>query len=126
MGQQQLLLIILGMIIVAIAVAVGISQFSAHSAQANKDGVIAGLVNVSANAYQYRMKPANLGGGGNSYVGYAIPSKMLSDDNADYALSGGPSATQLIFVGTSKQNGAWTVTCTVDSMGRNALAIAGW
>ena len=48
MGQQQLLLIILGVIIVGIAIAVGISQFGAHSTQANKDGVTASLVNGTA------------------------------------------------------------------------------
>ncbi len=126
MGQQQLLLLILGVIVVAIAVAVGISQFAAQSAQANKDGVIAGLVNLSAHAYQYRMKPANLGGGGNSYTGYAIPASMQADDNAGYSLSGAPSATQVVFVATSKMNGAWSVTCTVDSLGRNSLSISGW
>lgn len=126
MGQQQLLLLILGVIVVAIAVAVGISQFGAHSEQANKDGVIAGLVNVSANAYQYRMKPVNLGGGGNSYGGYAIPSKMLSDDNADYTISGSPTASLVVFVGTSRMNGAWSVTCTVDSLGRNSMTVSGW
>ena len=37
MGQQQLLLIILGVIIVGIAIAVGLSLFSAQSIQSNKD-----------------------------------------------------------------------------------------
>ncbi len=126
MGQQQLLLLILVMLVVAIAVSVGVAQFNAHAIQANKDGVISGVVNLSAHAYQYRMKPINLGGGGNSYVGYFIPLRMLSDDNASYSLSGVTSASEIIFVGTSKQNSAWTVTCTVDSLGHNTLVIAGW
>ncbi len=126
MGQQQIMLLILVMLVVAIAVSVGVAQFNVHAIQANKDGVIAGVVNLSAHAYQYRMKPTDLGGGGNSYVGYCVPLKMLSDENASYSLSGAASATQVILIGTSKQNSAWTVTCTIDSLGRNALAISGW
>ena len=79
MGQQQLLLIILGVIVVGIAIAVGISQFGAHSTQANKDGVTASLVNISANAYQFRIRPVTMGGGGNSYAGYVVPSKMATE-----------------------------------------------
>ena len=41
MGQQQLLLIVLGVIIVGIAVVVGINVFTASSANANRDAVIA-------------------------------------------------------------------------------------
>ncbi len=126
MGQQQLLLIILGVIVVGIAIAVGISQFSAHSTQANKDGVTASLINLAANAYQYRIRPSTMGGGGNSYVGFVVPTKMASDDNGTYALSGTPTATEISFTGTSTINGAWIATCTVDSTGRTSLSFAGW
>ena len=39
MGQQQLLLIILGVIVVGIAVAVGITMFSDSAISANRDAV---------------------------------------------------------------------------------------
>lgn len=126
MGQQQLLLIILGVIVVGIAIAVGISQFSAHSTQANKDGVTASLINLAANAYQYRIRPTTMGGGGNSYVGYVVPTKMASDDNGTYALNGSPTSVQIIFNGTSAINGGWVATCTVDSTGRTLLSYNGW
>ena len=105
MGQQQLLLIILGVIIVGIAIAVGISQFGAHSTQANKDGVTSSLVNVSANAYQYKIRPTTMGGGGGSYVNYALPSKMAKDDNGSYAVTGA-TATLATMTGTSGINTA--------------------
>src|SRR2546426_9337190 len=103
MGQQQLLLIILGVIIVGIAIAVGISQFGANSTQANKDGVTSSLINVAANAYQYKIRPSTMGGGSNSYVGYAIPSKMQSDDNGNYSLTS-TSGTTCLLKGTSSIN----------------------
>jgi hypothetical protein len=124
MGQQQLLLIILGVIIVGIAIAVGISQFGAHSTQANKDGVTSSLVNISANAYQFKIRPLTMGGGGNSYTGYAIPLKMQSDDNGRYTVSVAGNATGVTFLGTSSLGG-YTATCVVDSMGTTRLTYAG-
>jgi hypothetical protein len=125
MGQQQLLLIILGVIIVGIAIAVGISQFGAHSTQANKDGVTSSVVNVSANAYQFKIRPTTMGGGGGSYSGYVLPSKMASDDNGTYAASGAGAST-ITITGTSSLNGAWKATCTVDSVGKTSIVYTGW
>ncbi len=126
MGQQQLLLIILGVIVVGIAIAVGISQFSANSNQANKDGITMALVNLSANAYQYRIRPSTMGGGGNSYVGYSIPASMSLDQNGSYAINGTPTTTQIRFNGTSALKSSWVATCTVDSTGKTTMSYAGW
>jgi len=125
MGQQQLLLIILGVIIVGIAIAVGISQFGAHSTQANKDGVTSSVVNIAANAYQFKIRPTTMGGGGGSYSGYSIPSKMRADDNGNYALSSA-GATSAVVTGTSKINTAWVATCTSDDTGKTSITYAGW
>lgn len=126
MGQQQLLLIILGVIIVGIAIAVGISQFGAHSTQANKDGVTSSLVNILANAYQYKIRPTTMGGGGGSYANYTIPSKMTRDDNGTYAL-GGVASNLITVLGTSSINTVWVATFTADDTGKSALVnYGGW
>lgn len=87
MGQQQLLLIILGVIIVGIAVAIGISLFQTNKEEADKDQCINDINSILQNAYQYRIKPASLGGGNNSYVGFAIPTKMVKNINLDGGLT---------------------------------------
>jgi len=125
MGQQQLLLIILGVIIVGIAIAVGISQFGAHSTQANKDGVTSGLVNLAANAYQFKIRPTTMGGGGGAYTSYVIPSKMAADDNGTYTL-GTVSSNSIQVKGTSTINTAWVATCTSDDTGKTAVSYSGW
>ncbi len=125
MGQQQLLLIILGVIIVGIAVGVGISQFSGNNEQANKDGVTSSLMNLSADAFQFRIRPRTLGGGSHSYTGYRISSKVQSDDNGNYTVSSS-TPTQIVFKGTSVMNSAWSATCTVDSTGKTTLSYSGW
>ncbi len=125
MGQQQLLLIILGVIIVGIAIAVGVAQFGAQSAQSNKDGVVSSLINLGANAYQYKIRPSTLGGGSRSYVGYSIPNKMQKDQNGTYTL-GTLTSSACPIVGTSAMNTAWSATCTSDDTGKTTITFAGW
>ncbi len=127
MGQQQLLLIILGVIIVGIAIAVGISQFGAHSTQANKDGVTSSLVNISANAYQFKIRPVTMGGGGGAFdnskgatASYAIPTKMLTDDNGTYSVTT-VGAASITIRGVSSINSSYTADCVVDSLGSTKI-----
>jgi hypothetical protein len=115
MGQQQLLLIILGVIIVGIAIAVGISMFSSGSIQSNRDGLINDMNNLAANAYQYRIRPTTMGGGGGTYTGYIIPLKLVSNENGSFAATAG--ASSVTFTGTSGQ-GYGTVAAVCDSTGR--------
>jgi len=68
MGQQQLLLIILGVIVVGIAVAVGITMFSDSAISANRDALTNDLVNLASRAQQFYRRPTSLGGGGNSFA----------------------------------------------------------
>ncbi|MFZ1292464.1 MAG: hypothetical protein WAR79_20405 [Melioribacteraceae bacterium] len=81
MGQQQLLLIVLGVIIVGIAVVVGINVFTASSKNANRDAVIADLTTLAAMAQQYYRKPTAMGGGGNSFVNWDVPSSLVRTAN---------------------------------------------
>ncbi|OGU44605.1 MAG: hypothetical protein A3C56_08195 [Ignavibacteria bacterium RIFCSPHIGHO2_02_FULL_56_12] len=117
MGQQQLLLIILGVIIVGIAIAVGLSLFSAQSIQANKDAIINDLNNIAAHCYQFKIRPSSMGGGQGSYSGYAIPTKMATNENATFSVSSA-TATSVTIVATSTANSTNTVTAVVDSDGR--------
>ena len=120
MGQQQLLLIILGVIIVGIAIAVGISMFSSGSVQANRDGIVNDLNNLAANAYQFKIRPVTMGGGGNVYnaggpggSGYTIPTKLANNENGAYTAT--KTATAVTFTGTSANYG--TVVAVCDSTG---------
>lgn len=115
MGQQQILLIILGIIITAVAIAVGIAMFGSTAAGANKDALVNDLANLSANAYQYKLRLSNFGGGGGSYIGYAIPGQLQSNDNGSFEISS-TNANSLVLKATSSE-GYGTVTVTVDSLG---------
>ncbi len=126
MGQQQLLLIVLGVIIVGISIVVGINLFQSSAIQANRDAVIADLNNLAQMAMQYYKKPTNLGGGGNSFVGFAMPTGLASNANGTYTIKTAGTATTIVFqgVGTEKgDNGTSGVTHTATVTATN-IAIA--
>ncbi|HDQ00334.1 MAG TPA: hypothetical protein ENN22_14300 [bacterium] len=78
MGQQQLLLIVLAVIIVGIAIIVGINMFSASAAAANQDAVVNDCLDLAGRAYQWAIKPEATGGGNNSFKGIDFTKLGLS------------------------------------------------
>ena len=122
MGQQQLLLIVLGVIIVGIAVVVGINLFNANAEEAAKDGVVSDCTNLGAMAQQYYKKPISMGGGGNTFnvggdpadPGFHIPSGLLTTANGTYEVTD-LAAQSLEITGTpTTGNGyGWTVVTVV-------------
>jgi hypothetical protein len=111
MGQQQLLLIILGVIIVGIAVAVGITMFQDNAVDQNRSAVIADMTTLSAKAQQYYAKPVSLGGGGTSFVGLTadatgigiLASPAFTDNaNGTYTVKTAGTATTVVIHGVGK------------------------
>lgn len=131
MGQQQLLLIILGVIIVGIAVAVGITMFQDNAVSANRDAVTNDLVQLAAKAQQFYRKPQALGGGGNSFVklvagdsagiSLLVSSAFSDNDNGKYSISTAGTAGAVVFQGVGKTalaDGSFpTYQCTVSAAG---------
>jgi Tfp pilus assembly protein PilE len=109
MGQQQLLLIILGVIIVGIAVAVGITMFQDNAVDQNRSAVISDLTTLAAKAQQYYAKPTTLGGGGNSFVGLTADATGLGL-LASVAFTNNANGTYTITVaGTANPNASVTL-----------------
>lgn len=87
MGQQQLLLIVLGVIVVGIAVVVGINLFNANAVSSNRDGVVSDLNNLGAMAQQFYKKPTSMGGGGNAFTGWTLPAELDTTANGNYGVT---------------------------------------
>jgi Tfp pilus assembly protein PilE len=123
MGQQQLLLIILGVIVVGIAVAVGITMFTDSAVNANRDAVTNDLVNLAARAQQFYRRPTALGGGGNSFVGLTLAklTNRATNANGVYTL-GTVSATEAIIHGVGTEYVTGTTKVAMDIIARSALA----
>jgi hypothetical protein len=80
MGQQQFLLIAVGVIIVALMVAVSIAMFNDQAAASNRDAISNDLVNYADKAQEYYRRPTMLGGGGSSFVGFVLGGAMKNAD----------------------------------------------
>ncbi|KUG26578.1 hypothetical protein ASZ90_003580 [hydrocarbon metagenome] len=102
MGQQQLLLIVLGVIVVGIAIFVGINLFQANAAEAKRNNVINELVNLAAHAQQYYQKPAALGGGNRTFIGWYIPHELRTTANGSYKILN-RAAQEITLIGTGNE-----------------------
>ena len=105
MGQQQLLLIVLGVIIVGIAVVVGINVFTASAASSNRDAVIADLTTIGSMAQGYYRKPTALGGGNNSFTNWVVPAQLKKTANMGADVAATVVADQVTLVGTGTETG---------------------
>jgi len=115
MGQQQLLLIVLGVIIVAIAVVVGIGVFSAQNVNSNRDAVSSNLTTIANLAQVYYRRPSALGGGGSTFTGFTIPTSMASNANGTFTATVAAQAVTLVGKGkyTVTSGGTDTVQVTM-------------
>lgn len=119
MGQQQLLLIVLGVIIVGIAVVVGINLFNANAEESAKDGITSDCTNLAAMAQQFYKKPVAMGGGGNAFTtangaaaAFAIPAALDTTANGTYGVVNADQSTTI--TGTPLDASyEWTVITTV-------------
>ena len=72
MGQTQLLLVILGVIIVGIAIFIGVQYFQHNSIDSVRSAVMTDLNNLASRALAYYVKPATQGGGNKKFDGVTI------------------------------------------------------
>lgn len=87
MGQQQLLLLVLGMIIVAVAIAVAINIFISRSGAMGEQYIndtINDCLRIGQLAQAWARKPAELGGGGWSFSGFRL-SYISFPESTNYA-----------------------------------------
>lgn len=114
MGQQQLLLIIVGTIVVGIAITVAISLFNDQASATNRDEVANDLAHYATIAQGYYRRPRILGGGGSSFNGLSMKKITMTYQNpkhlnGTYTLSpdpvgGSPSFVTLTGIGTESGN----------------------
>jgi len=118
MGQQQLLLIVLGTIIVGVAVVVGINMFTTGAINSERDALILDINTVAASAASYWRKPAALGGGARSFVGVSDITSFGSDSstmNGNFVMSS-VTANQFVLTATGANEGV-IIVATISQQG---------
>lgn len=131
MGQQQLLLLVLSVIIVGIAIVVGINMFRAQAASSNLDSITNDLADLGSRSQQYYVRPESMGGGGGDFDGMTMEDLISNadpyiNDNGQYTLT---SATgqQAVITGVGVRDGdgdGTNCTATVTVYADSAIVIA--
>ena len=103
MGQTQLLLVILGVLLVGVAIFVGVSMFEANTIENTRNAIITDLNGFASRAHAYYWKSTAQGGGNKSFVGVTVRMifPMEENQNARFYLE---SAAQenCVIVGVGK------------------------
>ena len=103
MGTQQILLVVLSVIIVGVAVAVGITMFGTQAENSNRTAILGDLQNFGSSAMGFYKTPTGMGGGGSAtgpgfgtslsnakitvgmYIGF-LAAGTYTNDNGTYTL----------------------------------------
>jgi hypothetical protein len=110
MGQQQLLLIVLGVIIVGVAIVVGINMFSQGAVNAEADRLVQEVNTVGSNAAAYWRKPVQMGGGGRTFTGVTLEDLGAQDTTANTVLAlSNVGAAQFTVTATGRSEGVIVV-----------------
>lgn len=127
MGQQQLLLLVLGIVIVGLAVVVGIQAFSENQKKANADAMVNDAIRIASDAQAWKLKPAAFGGGASevewtslsfAQMGYETSAgsgmtATYTNLNADYVMSDQVAGPLKITATSTASSGGNIVIVTV-------------
>ena len=124
MGQQQLLLIVLGVILVGVAVVLGIQYFGVGAEAGAKDELVAHVMTIGANAQEWYKKPAAMGGGDLKFTGFKNEfdnnlTNLHNSTNGVYTVPADGGLTSVVIHGApiAALNYDWVVDCTVTTTG---------
>lgn len=85
MGQQQLLLLVLGIVIVGLAVVAGINAFDENQQRSSQDAMVQEAFRLATDANAWYLKPTEFGGaGGDATQLTGITADEIGVDNLAY------------------------------------------
>ncbi|MDH3252361.1 MAG: hypothetical protein OEM41_06180 [Ignavibacteria bacterium] len=102
MGGQQLLLILLGVLVVGVAIAIGVNLFTDNSTSHNRDAIASEMLHLATRAQVYYRTPRTMNGGGQSFTGLDDIGLLIANPNgvnASYALTNEGSSVTLTGIG---------------------------
>lgn len=103
MGQQQLLIIVLGVLIVGMAIYGSMNLMDTYNQRHQRDEIIHRMNTLVGEAKKYAAKPASLGGGNGSFLGFTPQASMaITSDMKIYSTVGDD---WILFQGYGTTNG---------------------
>ena len=140
MGTQQILLIVLSVIIVGVAIAVGVTMFSNQAYNSNQQAVASDCQSYALSILQYFKTPAAQGGAGrldlvtladiSTFIGFTNSAGRVNNvsygiksDNGEFRLTGyNGSTVQLMGLGKEAQNGLHPLIVTTVTIATNQFS----
>lgn len=124
MGQQQLLLLVLGIVLVAVAIVAGIFTFEDNLKKSNAESLITDAMNIAIAAQAWKVRPPTFGGQSGThrndpmdYTGFTF--NAISLDTPHTTINGSFTFTAdgrgLVIIGQSEDHSN-QVTLTVDGL----------
>lgn len=104
MGQQQMLLTVLTIIVVGIAVRIGFRVTNEQNMSQNRDQLAVQMQIIFGQAEAYASRPKTQGGGGGSYRGFRLAKRLAKTDVGTISTSVSGSSN-LTITGTGKVKG---------------------
>ena len=103
MGQQQLLLVILGVLIVGVAIAVGLTMFKSNAVESSRTAIINDLSYFAMRARQLYFKPKTLAGTEHDFTGVTLNmlTTLSQNENGRYFIESS-SKDSIILIGVGK------------------------
>ncbi len=101
MGQQQLLLIMLGVIVIGVALAVGLTMFNSNAIEQKRNEIINECALVASDAQLYYRRLKEHGGGGRSFSGWSVPPQYTKTQVC--SITAVVSDNQVILTGTGNE-----------------------
>jgi putative copper export protein len=97
MGQQQLLMLVLGFMVVSMSVYTGTRMTEMYYQNSSRDQLMMNMQGLMGLAESYAKKPVSMGGGGGKYTGLKIISGLLN--TAVGKITYTVTAKQIVFTG---------------------------
>lgn len=132
MGQQQLLLLVLGIVLVAVAIVGGLYIFDENIKKNNAESLVSDAINIATAAQSWKIRPSTFGGQRGTardnpmdFTGFTL--KAITLDDPHVTINGVFNVTAdsrgLVIEGYSEDFGN-KVTLTVDGLTeRNIIAV---
>jgi len=134
MGTQQILLIVLSVIIVGVAIAVGITMFSNQAYNSNQQAVSGELQNYASQVVQFYKTPTSQGGAGQdtsyvsvsavaTFIGFTGTNSSLATDNGEFRVTAatGTSVT-LKGLGKERKSNAYPLVTTTVNLAAGTIS----
>jgi hypothetical protein len=103
LGHQQFFLAILGVVIVGIAIAVGVTMFKGNAIESSRSAMINDLMFLASRARSQYLKPKALAGAGRDFsnIEYRKISTMTENENGRYYIEQS-TKDELVLVGVGR------------------------